>query len=101
MSASGATHAFSQRPLWCAYRPFIAPILQASISEGLGHRLVHLMDRKFVGDEPVQRTGGLGCVQEAQVARVAGRGMVGHSIEADLVGQQMPVRAVSRSFTKM
>jgi hypothetical protein len=76
MSASGATHAFSQSPLWCAYRPFIAPILQALISEGLGHRLAHLMDWKFVGDEPVQRIGGLDCIQEAQPARVAGRGMV-------------------------
>jgi hypothetical protein len=76
MSASGATHAFSQSPLWCAYRPFKAPIPQASISEGLGHCLAHLMDRKLMGDEPVQRIGGLECVQEAQAARVAGRGMV-------------------------
>jgi hypothetical protein len=44
--------------------------------EGLGHRLVHLIDRKFVRDEPVQRIGGLECVQETPAARVAGRGMV-------------------------
>ena len=58
--------------------PFIAPVLQASISEGLGHCLVHLMDRKFVGDEPLQRIGGLECVQEAQAAWVAGRGWLFH-----------------------
>ena len=62
--------------------------------EGLGHRLVYLIDREFVGDELFQRMGFLECVQEAQAARVAGRGMVGHSIEADLVRQQMPAPAL-------
>ena len=56
----------------------------------LGHRLVHLIDRKFVGDELFQRIGCLELVQKTQAARVAGRGMVGHAEEADLVGQQMP-----------
>ena len=60
--------------------------------EGLGHRLVYLMDREFVGDEFLQRIGGLEFVQEPQAARVAGRGMVGHAEEADLVREQMPVR---------
>jgi hypothetical protein len=51
--------------------------------EGLGHRLVHLIDRKFVGDEFFQRIGFLELVQDTQAARVAGWGMVAHSIEAD------------------
>src|SRR5580704_5402592 len=101
MSASGATHAFSQSPLWCSYRPFIAPILQASMPEGLGHCLVRLMDRKFVGDEPVQRTGGLECVQKAQPARAVGRGGGWLFHRRGLVCQQMTVRAAPRSFTKM
>ena len=62
--------------------------------EGLGHRLVHLIDRKFVGDKFFQRISGLERVQKTQAARVAGRGMVGHSIEADLVRQQMPAPAL-------
>ena len=62
--------------------------------EGLGHRLVYLIDRDFVGDELFQRMGFLECVQEAQAARVAGRGMVGHSKQANLVREQMPVRMI-------
>ena len=54
---------------------FLPPIHSADPAgvdiEGLGHCLVHLMDWKFVGDEPVQRIGGLECVQETQAARVA------------------------------
>jgi hypothetical protein len=42
--------------------------------EGLGHRLVHLIDRKFAGDELFQRIGGPKFVQETQAAWVAGRG---------------------------
>jgi hypothetical protein len=45
-----------------------------------------------VGDELFQRIGFLEFVEETQAARVAGRRMVGHSEQADLVGQQMPVR---------
>jgi hypothetical protein len=44
-----------------------------------------------VGDEPVQRVGGLEFVQKTQAARVAGRRMVGHANRR--VGEQMPVRA--------
>jgi hypothetical protein len=44
--------------------------------EGLGHRLVYLIDREFVGDELFQRIGGLEFVEETQAARVAGWGMV-------------------------
>jgi hypothetical protein len=58
--------------------------------EGLSHRLVHLIDRKFVGDEFLQRIGCLELVQETQAARVAGRGMVGHTEKADLVRQRIP-----------
>jgi hypothetical protein len=32
--------------------------MQASMSNGLGHRLAHLIDLEFVGDEPVRRTKG-------------------------------------------
>jgi hypothetical protein len=56
--------------------------------EGLGHRLVHLIDREFVGDEFVQRIGCLERVQKTQAAWVARRGMVGHAEKPDLVGQQ-------------
>jgi hypothetical protein len=45
-----------------------------------------------VGDEFFRRIGCLEFVQETQAARVAGRGMVGHAEQADLVGRQMPVR---------
>jgi hypothetical protein len=45
-----------------------------------------------VGDEFFQRIGFLEFVQKTQAARVAGWGMVGHSKEANLVRQQMPVR---------
>jgi hypothetical protein len=58
--------------------------------EGLGHRLVYLTDREFVGDELFQQIGCLEFVQKTQAARVAGRGMVGHAEQADLVGQQVP-----------
>src|SRR3984957_18425288 len=54
--------------------------------EGLGHRLVDLIDRKFVGDELFQRIGCLELVQETQAARVAGRGRVGHAAAAHMAG---------------
>ena len=42
--------------------------------EGLGHRLVDLIDRKFVGDELFQRVACLELVQKPQAAWVAGWG---------------------------
>src|ERR1700722_12513965 len=82
MSASGATHAFQPKSALV----FLPPVHSADLAgvdiEGFGHCLVHQMDWKFVGDEAVQRIGGLACVQEAQAARVAGRGD-GYSAEVD------------------
>ena len=64
--------------------------MQSVDVEGLGHSLVDLIDRKFVGNELLQQIGCLEFVEETQAARIAGRGMVGRAEEADLVRQQVP-----------
>jgi len=78
---------------------FSTTFMQASISKAWAIALSTLIDREFVGDELFQRMGFLECVQEAQAARVAGRGMVGHSKQANLVREQMPVR-IDRDYLR-
>jgi hypothetical protein len=55
----------SRAPLAAAWRQHD---LHAGVDiEGLGHRLVHLIDRKVVGDEFFQRIGCLEFVQKTQL----------------------------------
>src|SRR6185437_1410668 len=81
-----ATRPLASRAAWRQHD------LHAAVDvEGLGHGLVYLIDRKFMGDELVERKGLLEGVQKTQAGGIAGRGMVGHAEQADLVGEQMAV----------
>jgi hypothetical protein len=83
----------SSMAAWASFHPLLGVDLHAAVDiESLRHRLVDLIDRECVGDELFQRIGCLECVQKTQAARVAGRGVVGHAEEADLVRQQMTAR---------